>query len=258
MPTKNELQMWSLCPDSYKASSFEKKASLLDTKQADDKGPPNYRPGDPASSCYRCDEFDNVNTCTKYAAQVNSSYTCDSFEPKNLNMDSKLTQLAKPVEPEEPLKPGQAFKFGFLLKCAELGFTTDQVTELLEKQSWLPALALGAGSMMQGLGTAAGALPGLAAAAMVPAVGLPALAGISMAHAHHMTQKDQQRKWTDANKIDVDDLKNIQLMQAYNQHSKDITMKKELADAAAAVPTHRAPRGPKSQTFGSADFEPAV
>lgn len=161
-------------------------------------GPPeSYRlAADMTETCGTCSFFVN-GYCNKYGFPANEQYTCDMFKPAvkfNEGPFAALKDPVGPVGPQGPIQPTtefnitpneaaklnseQAFKAGFLMRCAEEGLTIDQIHERIqlalavEKKASLMSpinTALrGAGGLALGLGIgvplAVGSLGGLAVA----------------------------------------------------------------------------------------------
>jgi hypothetical protein len=121
------------------------------------------------------------------------------------------------------MTPEQAFKIGFLFRCAEQGLSQQETGALvkqaiatfrtkqasIEKQAILPAAILsalgGLGSGMMGLGgKVVGALPGLASTGGALAIGAPVLAGAGTGYlAAKMTQSDNRDALAEAKQEEV-------------------------------------------------------
>jgi hypothetical protein len=195
----------------------------LPIKQADDNsGPPEYRvAGDPARSCGACAQFIG-GTCKKFSVPVDHNFTCDAFTPRQMDT-GPLSKLVVPIDPvTDPYKPTdfgdeevkiamtkeQAFKAGFLMRCAEEGLSDEQTHERI-----MIGLAMEKAALHPIAAALAPAVSGLGNIAVGLGVGLPVAAGIGGGYLAAKSTSDIDS--------DIDRLKERELTDIYNSLSED-------------------------------------
>lgn len=211
-------------------------------------GPPNYKPSiEPSNSCGACKNFQQ-GQCAKFGAVVNQNYTCDGFEPK-VDPSQVGGFSSIPVTPVAPLQPGQsmdipgldkisAFKYGFLLRCAEEGLSEEQIKEridlaeeVLEKKAILGPLLLGGGAFAGGAaGGLINAAPMAAAAIGAGAVGVPYFLGKTVARGQHGSEKARTEKFLEGNKVNIQDYQNIELINEYRRQIEELKSNQSMVD----------------------------
>ncbi len=225
--------------------------------------PPNLREGMMDTSCNTCKNFDSLNSeCNKYNYQVRADQVCDDFEHKENSMPGQedrqsFREQSSPIGVTSPysdsLSPEQAFKFGFYLGCAEDGITIEDLEKGMEKKA-NPGLLTGAGAILGGGGLLASGVTQAANAASsyLPmaaglGIGIPTLAGIGLAHAHHRVRRSQADEWKNNNQVDINDFKDMELAEAYHQAAREAGLRNQLIRHQQTAQEKSAPRlgGPR-------------
>ncbi len=111
------------------------------------------------------------------------------------------------------LTPREAFKVGFLARCAEEGLTADQI------QARVKYAADKFAGFMDGLGSAAGSVmsTGIPLAGLAP-IALGGVAGYGLS------------RMTDIDDTDVDEIKNNELLDTYAQETAKLRRQKAVRD----------------------------